>query len=280
MLTNSKNGDFAVRWENRDLILAEGNCGHCKAFVAFRKPDDSSPHFSHTQEEYDEGSQIGRRWTHHFVVGICPRPTCRKPTIIYQVLYEDDSMSNYDVIVETRELVYPRLVSTRSELPATVPEKLRNLYNEAARIEQTSPNGAAFLARRILEQVLRDHLGTKRRLTDLIDDYMTAEALPGTLHQLMHDVREFGNIAGHPGQSTDGDWIDVDGPEATYTLDVVAELLDYIYVRPELQRDMRERWQSKKRGESPSKTVLIEQRPPSKDVGGSPSNDDLDNLPF
>jgi hypothetical protein len=71
----------------------------------------------------------------------------------------------------------------------------------------------------------------------------------------MHDVREFGNIAGHPAQTTDGEWVNVDQVEASYILDVVKELMDYVHVRPTRQREMRERLVLKKRGELPARDV-------------------------
>ena len=65
----------------------------------------------------------------------------------------------------------------------------------------------------------------------------------------MHDVREFGNIAGHPARDQEGEWITIEAAEASYTLDVVAELLDHIYVRRQRRLAMRERWEAKKRGD-------------------------------
>ncbi len=157
---------------------------------------------------------------------------------------------------------------------------LRLLYREAASIENLSPNGSAFLARRILEQSLREHLRKPRaKLVDLIGDFLEHEVASDTLHRRMHDVREFGNIAAHPSRDQQGEWTIVDAAEASYTLDVVAELLDHLYVRPKHRQAMRDRWQAKKRGEHPQSD-----QPNKVILGGreitapSPASDD--DIPF
>jgi hypothetical protein len=170
---------------------------------------------------------------------------------------------------------------SRQPLAEAVPADLRKLYLEAASIESKSPNGAAFLARRILEQALRDRFRSKQRLVDLIDRFLEEEHPPQRLHDLMTDIRQFGNIAGHPGQSIDGEWIDIDSSEAEYTLDVASEVLDFLYVRPARQEEMRERWQAKKKGETidkerPLKMVLEPVPQSERETHAEPD----DELPF
>ena len=244
------------------LRLAEGFCGHCKAYVAFRQPAQSDFHIvfeiSSESEDDEESSHLIR---HHFVLGICPRPSCQKATIAHRV--EEATSYRGDLYDHSQvdEVVYPMDQYSRQPLAEAVPADLRKLYLEAASIESQSPNGAAFLARRILEQALRDRFKSKQRLVDLIDRFLEEEHPPQRLHDLMTDIRQFGNIAGHPGQSIDGEWIDIDSSEAEYTLDVASEVLDFLYVRPARQEEMRERWQAKKKGETidkerPLKMVL------------------------
>jgi hypothetical protein len=244
------------------LRLAEGFCGHCKAYVAFKQPAQSDFHivFEILSESEDE-DESGHVIRHHFVLGICPRPSCQKATIAHRV--EEATSYRGDLYDHSQvdEVVYPMDWYSRQPLAEAVPADLRKLYLEAASIESKSPNGAAFLARRILEQALRDSFGSKQRLVDLIDRFLDEEHPPERLHDLMTDIRQFGNIAGHPGQNIDGEWIDIDASEAGYTLDVASEVLDFVYVRPARQQAMRERWEAKKKGEivdkeRPSKMVL------------------------
>lgn len=232
------------------LRLAEGFCGHCKAYVAFKQPVQSDFHIVfeilNESENDDESSHVIR---HHFVLGICPRPSCQKATIAHRVEEATLYRGELDEHRHIDEIVYPADQYSREPLSEAVPADLGKLYLEAASIESKSPNGAAFLARRILEQALRDRFKSRQRLVDLINRFLDEEHPPQRLHDLMTDIREFGNIAGHPGQSVDGEWMDIASSEAKYTLDVASEVLDFVYVRPARQQAMRERWQAKKKGE-------------------------------
>jgi hypothetical protein len=187
-------------------------------------------------------------------MGICPRPRCQQATILYRqerlTFYHGNSQNDHEVIQE--QVIFPT-TNNRADLSEEVPKSLRELYLEASSIEHISPNGSAFLTRRILEQTLRQHFKKPRaKLSDSIEEFIAKETASADLHRMMHDIREFGNIAGHPAQDQDGDWTSVDINEATYTLDVVAEVLDHIFVKPAHRLEMRQRWESKKRGEKPS----------------------------
>lgn len=267
--------EFNLSGWGAEKRLIEGPCGHCHHAVAFKEPDSSAVFCFNQTIRRDEEEYLQER-SHYFVMGVCPRPRCQEPTIVYRLecRTRDGGGWREEELVQER-VIYP-LTSSRPDLPQDVPEPLRSLYREAASIENLSPNGSAFLSRRILEQVLRDRLAKPRELLkNLIDAFLETEKPGPDLHQLMEDVREFGNIAGHPAQDAQGQWTTVDREEATYTLDVVAEFLDFIFVRPKRIDAMRSRWKSKKKGESlpPGiETGLV--------IGGRakppvPSNDDL-----
>jgi hypothetical protein len=267
------------------LRLAEGFCGHCQAYVMFKRPEQSNCHIVFAvplESENDHESDFWRITKHHFVLGICSRPSCQKATIVHRVQEEAYYQGEFQGHSRpTDEIIYPISQYSREPLPEAVPEDLRNLYLEAASIERTSPNGTAFLARRILEQALRNHFKTKQKLAFLIDRFLDEENPPQRLHDLMTDIRQFGNIAGHPGQNTDGDWVDIDPSEAEYTLDVVSEVLDYIYVRPARQQAMRDRWQAKKSGEAVDKRSHLKLTLESVPEPQRESQDDVqDQLPF
>jgi hypothetical protein len=242
--------EFNLDGWGADKRLVEGPCGHCHYAVAFKEPETRA--CLEFRQTLDRGDDEDEQRTHYFVMGICPRPRCQQATIVYRAESVTVSRGDYNdpVLLEER-VVFPSS-SLRAPLPENVPSHLRRLYQEAGSIENLSPNGAAFLAGRILEQTLRERFQKPRgKLAKLIDEFLKDEDAPQGLHQLMHDIREFRNIAGHPAQANEGDWTAVDAVEATYTLDVVAELLEYIYVKPVVRKAMRERWQAKKRGESP-----------------------------
>ena len=244
--------EFNLEGWGDDKRLIEGPCGHCHHAVAFKEPEQHAClKFEQTVWGEDE---VGEERSHYFIMGICPRHRCQQPTIIYRqenaIIYQGSLQDDPEIIQE--RVIFPA-TSNRIDLSEEVPESLRDLYREASSIEHLSPNGSAFLARRILEQTLRKHFEKPRaKLFNLIEEFLDKETAPGALHQMMHDIREFGNIAGHPAQDQQGDWTAIDSIEASYTLDVVAEVLDHIFVKPARRSEMRKRWESKKRGEAPS----------------------------
>ena len=286
MSTREKSGsEFTVAQEgwNGPWRLGDGYCGHCDRAVAFKDPGTGPSSWSFEVVLPDEDPEQ-EDWLeeHRFIIGVCPRPSCSGATLVHDVWTR--RASGYgETHLDKREVIHP-LASDRSPLSDEVPEALRRLYQEAGRIEYLSPNGAAFLGRRLLEQVLRDALATTGRLANLIDSFLSSEALPGKLDELMHDVRQFGNIAAHPGRTGDGEWIEVDQDEATYVLDVVSELLDHVYVRPKRRQAMRERWQAKRRGELPEgdvkHRVQIEPAPDAVRADGPSIVEPDDDLPF
>jgi hypothetical protein len=268
--------EFNLEGWGSDKRLIEGPCGHCHYAVAFKEPEQQAclefRQVIHVENEVEEVR------THYFIMGICPRPRCQQATIIYRqestTLYQGGYSQGDPALLDER-VIFP-VTSHRADLPEEVPASLRELYREAASIEHLSPNGSAFLTRRILEQTLRERFEKPRaRLANLIDDFLKEESASATLHQMMHDIREFGNIAGHPAQDQQMEWTTIDPAEASYTLDVVVEILDHIYVKPARGQVMRERWESKKRGEAivlqPKNQII---------VGGRKSPTPEDDIPF
>lgn len=272
--------EFNLDGWGRDKRLIEGPCGHCHHAVAFKEPEQKAClEFKQTIWEDDE---VGEERTHYFIMGICPRPRCQQATIVYRqetaTIYQGYPEDDIKVIQE--RVIFPT-TSHRIELPGEVPESLRDLYKEASSIEHLSPNGSAFLARRILEQTLRKHFGRPHgKLFNLIEKFLEKETASAALHQMMHDIREFGNIAGHPAQDNQGDWTAIDSIEASYTLDVVAEVLDHIFVKPARRLEMRKRWESKKRGEVPSMHPPNQIVVGGRDLPPSEETESDDDIPF
>lgn len=233
-----------------DKRLIEGPCGHCHFAVAFKEPDQYACLVF--KQVIQTGDDEHEELAYYFIMGICPRPRCQKATIIHRqettIIYQGYPQ---DTLLLQERVIFP-VTSHRPDMPEEVPATLRDLHREAASIEHLSPNGSAFLARRILEQTLREYCKKPRaKLVNMIDEFLQIESPPAALYQMMHDIREFGNIAGHPARGQKGEWITVDPVEASYTLDVVQEVMEHIYVKPARRQAMSERWESKKRGESP-----------------------------
>jgi hypothetical protein len=236
--------DFAI--DDRRLRLTDGTCGHCNFGVQFA-PDSSDLSLSFYHDTYDEEKEVTERATHELLVGICPRPSCRKPTVVYRMIsalleYRNEYSIHFEVI-------YPRAAGGRSQLPDQVPEELRKLFAEAASIEILSPTGTALLCGRILEGALRSELKQPRaQLANLIERFTKERNLPSDLGEVMELVRGFRNIAGHAGQSDSGNLINVDHREASFLLGAVEEVLDFLYVRPRRRAEMMESLRLKQSG--------------------------------
>lgn len=228
--------------------LSKGLCPHCGHRVVFEPPSTGGgPSWSFI-ERLDDSHGAEPVARHSFVVGICSDPDCARPTVVYELTEWADQVDR-DNERTSHRVIFPDNGTRHATAPA-VPEEIRRAYAEAGRIEQLSPNGSAFLARRLLEHMLRTHIGTKEHLGSLIGTFVEKVRLPSDLAEMMEAVRHFGNIAAHPGTTDDGTLVDVEAGEAGFVLDLVGELLDFLYVQPARRRAMKERREAKVAGEN------------------------------
>jgi hypothetical protein len=189
--------------------------------------------------------------------------------VLYQRFTKYWSHGSHEDSDEHVQVLYPPNSGVRAQLPTEVPERLRELYGEAAAVEHISPNSAAFLCRRQLEIVLRQQLKTKRgMLGTLIDQYSSAQTLPPLVADLMNTIRCFGNVAGHGEQDDSGEWIDVEVGEAAYMLDALPHIYRFVYVEPAVRELMRQRAEAKNKGKNPgslsaASQFVLAQTPPA-----------------
>jgi Domain of unknown function (DUF4145) len=142
----------------------------------------------------------------------------------------------------TLTLVYPRGIA-RVPLPAEVPEPYATDYREAAEVLDISPKASAAVSRRCLQHILVDHAGVKQgdALSKQIQAVLDNAALPGELLDAIDAIRNVGNFAAHPSKDQHtGEVVDVEPGEAEWLLDVLEELFDFYFVRPEVLRKKRE----------------------------------------
>jgi hypothetical protein len=85
-----------------------------------------------------------------------------------------------------------------------------------------------------MQLLLHDHAGAQQRnLSDQIKHVLDQKAIPTTLGEQLHAVREVGNFAAHPLKNTNtGEIIEVEPHEAEWNLDVLEELFDFYLVAP------------------------------------------------
>lgn len=119
-----------------------------------------------------------------------------------------------------RALVYPDRGNAPQPNP-DMPADVRADYEEAARIHQKSPRGAAALLRLSIQKLMVDLRQPGKNINDDIAA-LVANGLPRKIQQALDVVRVTGNNAVHPGQ------IDANDTEvATQLFSLVNIIVDY-----------------------------------------------------
>jgi len=143
----------------------------------------------------------------------------------------------------SQTLVRPK-GGNRPPCPVEVPKQFASDYTEACLVLPDSAKAAAALGRRCLQNLLRDFVGIKVKSgspADEIQAVIDSDKLPSDLTDSIDAVRNVGNFAAHPMKCTQsGEILDVEPNEAEWTLDVLEDLFDFYFVRPEQRRKKKE----------------------------------------
>lgn len=161
-------------------------------------------------------------------------------------------------------LVWPRHKAFTPAVPA-VSKKLAEDYNEARLILDLSPKASAALARRCLQNFIRDHVGIKERdLSTEIQKLLDGGEIPSYIAGDIDAIRQVGNFAAHPikDQNT-GMVTEVEPGEAGWILDVLERMFDFYFVQQEKARDRRKALNQK---------LADSGKPPLKQVPRTPSD--------
>jgi hypothetical protein len=107
-------------------------------------------------------------------------------------------------------------------------------FREACSVINLSPKASAAISRRLLQHIIREKAGIrKRNLDDEINAVIAQGLLPPDLADDLDMIRTIGNFAAHPIKSTNtGEVVGVEPGEAEVLLDVLGELLEFYFVRP------------------------------------------------
>jgi len=137
----------------------------------------------------------------------------------------------------TVTLLWPRRATT-TPLSPHVPEGISADYTEAQNVLSDSPKSSAALCRRLLQRILVEK-GNAKQADDLntqIDTVLTT--LPSYVQRSLHGIRTVGNFAAHPLKSQNaGAIFDVEPGEAEWSLNTLDEVIDFYYVRPEVEAE-------------------------------------------
>ena len=167
-------------------------------------------------------------------------PSCGGIIVVERRGWLKDKSYLSDSEIQEERVIYPATINR--PLPPEVPEPYRTDYKEAAAVLGLSPKASAALSRRILQAVLQQEFGIKKRnLNAEIEEFLQKPGVPTHLSQAIDAVRTVGNFAAHPIKDTQtGTIVDVEPGEAEWLLDVLEALFDFTFVQPERLKQKRQ----------------------------------------
>lgn len=120
------------------------------------------------------------------------------------------------------ELVWP----APGDLHKAVPDAVKKIYAEAAKIKRLAPNGFANQIRRALEAVCKDRNATKRTLAENLQELADRGEMPPTLAEMTVVLRQLGNIGSHLGDE------DIHPSYVEPLDDFFRAIVEYVYIAP------------------------------------------------
>lgn len=195
-------------------------CPHCQVTVVFKDAFEKTPVLS---EDERGGARVA------LYVRECP--ACWK-LVIDRV--PEQYAGNDEWYDDGGERLHPQLGGSRELVEhAAIPPQLRQLYNEAVRIEPASVRGAAGLLRLCLEAVLFHEGFKERNLDQQIDAALKVkQSWPKTLLSKLHLVRFLGNWSVHWSLDDKGEVIPVEAGELDAVFSTVEQLFRVVWVDP------------------------------------------------
>ena len=149
---------------------------------------------------------------------------------------------------EDRHLVWPP--ARGRSCPGAVPSYVAQQYKEAALVLPLSPRASAALSQRCLQAILEDEAKVKQApLHAEIQEAMDRGDLPSYVTDVLHGVRQFGNLGAHQKRLTcTGEIIDVETGEAEWMLGALEAVFDHYYVKPAETKKVLEGLEMKRKG--------------------------------
>ena len=161
-----------------------------------------------------------------------------------------------DPDTEDRRIIWPR-GGGRKPAPQEIPDEFKRDYQDACTILNDSPNASAALSRRCLQHLLRKQVGAQgANLYQEITWAIENGNLPSSIIRLLDVPRKVGNQAAHPTSDNIGEIVDVQPWEATWCLEIIEALYDYLFVLPANNQERLERLEKETMSESNPHAVL------------------------
>jgi len=129
-------------------------------------------------------------------------------------------------------IIFPKF-SIKTVAPE-VPKNYAKDYKEASAILEISPKASAAMSRRMLQTILREKYGVKKRNLDKeIDEFISSNKIPSYISDTLHYLRIIGNFAAHPDKCENtGAIVEVEKGEAEWSLETLDALFDFVFVQP------------------------------------------------
>jgi hypothetical protein len=175
---------------------------------------------------FDGGNKEHRRLGLMTEAITCPAPSCREYTVKASLYRLDTAQQRFECKINEWQL---RPDSSAKPVPASVPEQVREDYEEACKVRHLSPKAAAALARRCMSGMVRDYKGIlKDRLADEL--YELKWKVDPSAWAVIDAIRTLGNIGKNMEHET-GLICDVDPDEATLLIGLAEMMLESWYVQ-------------------------------------------------
>ena len=129
--------------------------------------------------------------------------------------------------------------------PSEVPAAIAADYSEANEVLPISAKASAALSRRCLQAVLASagyaSTNLAQQVQETIEQTDASRALPPDIRDSLDAIRNFGNFSAHPiNDLTTAQVIDVEPGEAEWCLELLSELFQHFYIRPQRAARRRE----------------------------------------
>jgi len=168
--------------DHKELVTCS-HCGNKTTHNVLKKVDTSEEVKLSTGEKYDVRG----------VIALAQCTTCDRVSL-YHLWMDDISGDPDENYLETvASLLYP----ASPRLDTGVPEKVRRNYEEAKKVEKSSPYAFAVLTRKTLEQICIDKKARGRNLKEKIKYLAEQDIVPGNLATMAQTLRFLGNLGAH-----------------------------------------------------------------------------------
>jgi hypothetical protein len=156
------------------------------------------------------------------------------------------------ILTFSTALHYPT-AARQFRLPSDLPQNISADYEECAKLLPVSPAASAAFARRCLQTILtsRGYLKTKLvlQINDLINETEPSKIVPHYITTRIDAVRNFGNFSAHEvSDRATAEILDVQPGEAEWCLEILEDLIEHYFVRPEFEKAKVDRLNEKLRG--------------------------------